>query len=89
MNTPETYVLLWSCQLNQIEVLPLDKWLSENRLAYGADVPQGDWLPLFVESSRPVLEATAAACRRTLLSRSSNRHPLALPAVPITRPVSA
>lgn len=88
MQKPEMYVLLWSRSQQQIDVRPLNEWLSANRLAYGADLATGDWVPLLVESDSSLLEATASCCRRSLLNRKPPGTPINETGL-IPRPVSA
>lgn len=64
----EQFVLLWSKAKNEIDVRPLEAYLSANRAAYKDDRVEGDFVPLYV-GERGLVAACAGHCSVTLMGR--------------------
>lgn len=69
----EQWALLWSQRQNALHIEPVERMLSINRTNYASNT-RNDYLPLFI-GGRAEVDAAAANCRRTLMSREFGEQP--------------
>ncbi|WP_295539246.1 hypothetical protein [uncultured Pseudacidovorax sp.] len=66
------WVLLWSQSQNALHVEPLERMIAANRAAY-TDDRRMDYVPLVI-GERAQVDATATACRHTIMDRAERRE---------------